>query len=109
MAQERFESPDNGIGIQIDDIDLISKNAALAEDKVLAELIKLYPFSGTAVKAILPYGQPVAGGVLGYNVHFGGPSGSALVVKSGASDAKLRIRPFRAIIGSRDDIDGIGH
>lgn len=110
MADERYKAPVNGIALESSDVDLISENAALAGDRVLAELLKLVPFvAASPHKAILPYGQQVAGGELGFDVDSGPASGNGLVVRSGTADARIRIRPFRAIIGSRDDIDGIGH
>jgi hypothetical protein len=95
MAEERFVLPVNGMGAQETDINLWAKNAALADDRVLAELLRLAPFTaGTPTKAVTPYGVQGA---------------SAIVVPSGSSDATVRVRPFRAIVGSRDTIANIGH
>src|SRR5690606_5860161 len=89
--EEQFKAPLNGLEIHIEDVDLWSKNAALADDRVLAELLQLAPFTaGEPAKAILPYGK-------------------ALVVPSGSDDSTVRVRPFRAIVGSRDTVANIGH
>lgn len=100
MAEERLELPVNGMSVQKTDVDLWSKNAALADDRVLAELVRLRPKPsgpGVAARAILPSGT-----------HDGSIS-SSILVPSGSSDSTVKVRPFRAIIGSRDTIDNIGH
>ena len=87
MAEERFQLLQNGQELQKDDVNLVAKEAALADDRVLAELLRLAPFDGAHVaKAIAPFGHT---GASGPTVAPNGASGSALVA------------PFRAIIGSR--------
>lgn len=62
--------------------------AALADDRVLAELLRLAPYSGSVTRVIFPYAS--------------GASGSkGTVEKSGAADGSVKVNPFRAVIGAR--------
>ncbi len=78
-----------------DDLNCISSNAALADDRVLAELVRLLPFGGLVpVKGVIPYALNAPAGVT--------PDPTlALVGKSGGADGSSHVRPFRAIVGSR--------
>src|SRR5262245_59795698 len=87
-----------GQAVSTGDLVTMAENAGLADDHVLAELLRLPPFDGTTVaKAIIPFGIE-------------GPQGAGFVPNrqivqgSGAADGKIRVLPFRAIIGSRDEI-----
>jgi hypothetical protein len=92
MAEDRFQLVANGQELQKDDVNLVAKEAALADDRVLAELLRLAPFDGARVaKAILPFGHA---GASGPTVAPNGASGSALIA------------PFRAVIGSRTPVQG---
>ena len=54
--QPKFQLTQNGQAVYQEDINLISENAALADDRVLAELISLSPFPNTGMtKAIVPF------------------------------------------------------
>jgi hypothetical protein len=85
--EPRFQITSNGQELQKDDVNLVAQEAALADDRVLAELLRLAPFDGQRVsRAIIPFGHA---GASGATVSPNGPTGSVL------------ISPFRAIIGSR--------
>ena len=88
--EPRFQISQNGQELQKDDVNLVAHEAALADDRVLAELLRLAPFDGQRVaKAILPFGHA---GAAGPTVAPNGPTGSVL------------ISPFRAVIGSRSPV-----
>ena len=57
MSVERFALTQNGQEVEQSDINALSDAGGLADDHVLAELLRLAPFSGSgASKAILPFG-----------------------------------------------------
>lgn len=98
MAEAQYQNTVNGQEVQQADLNLLGTTAGLADDRVLAELLRLPPYDGTNVyKAIIPYavkGPILTGGSVGVsNTGTVGPSGSA--------DGKILIRPFRGIVGSR--------
>lgn len=87
MANDIQQVTLDGQGLQIPDMNVPFRQAALAGDEVLAELLRLPPTSGTSVaKGILPYA------VQGSNV--------PLVAPNGASGA-VYIQPFRVVVGPR--------
>jgi hypothetical protein len=79
----------NGAEVESGDVNLIAEVGALADDHVLAELLRLPPYGGAVSKAILPFER------------------GATVSPNGASGTVL-ISPFRAIVGSRDTLQNIG-
>lgn len=80
----------SGQSVQTQDLDLMGKTAALADDRVLAELLRMAPKSGDHVaKAVLPSGYPG-----------GGPSFGPSIVKPAIGH--IEVAPFRAIVGSRE-------
>jgi len=81
-------------GQELDNEDLVimADDAALADDRVLWELLRLQPGSATPQKAILPYG--VSGEAIPAGLH------STALVQGNAADGKVRVMPFRAIVGS---------
>jgi hypothetical protein len=90
MSVDRFQLMTNGQEVEQSDINALSDAGGLADDKVLAELLRLAPFSGSGVaKAILPFGT------------------SATVAPAGASGS-VTISPFRAVVGTRDTVGNIG-
>lgn len=99
--EERFV-PTQGGAVQTQDFATLSDNAALADDRILAELIRPAVFSGGAVqKLILPSARS-GRSIVNYI------TGSAVVIPSGAGDARTVIRPFRAIVGIPGLITSIG-
>lgn len=100
MAEDRYRLQLPGQEIQQGDIDVFAGAAALADDRVLSEALRLVPFAGTVAKAILPYSPK------GYFSATSKAQGT--VSKSGAADGKVIVNPFRAIIGTLDTIANIG-
>lgn len=84
-----------GQEVESADVNLLGETSALADDRVLAELVRLLPFGGLVpVKGVIPYGLNAPAGTT--------PAAElAIVGKSGAGDASSHVRPFRAIVGSR--------
>lgn len=83
--QDRFLLLNNGQELQQADINLIAKEASLADDRVFAELLRLAPYNGSAyAKAILPYTTAL---------------GPAATVAPGTG--AVTVSPFRAVVGSR--------
>jgi hypothetical protein len=90
MEDARYIDPiaDNGREVSIADLNALGDTAALADDRVLAELLRIAPYSSGASKAVIPYA-------------FAGFSGSNAGIVSPGPSGKIRIQPFRAIVGSR--------
>ncbi len=87
MAEPIYQHEYDGQEVEEEDINLLGTNSGLADDRVLAELLRLQPFDGTSTaKAILPYALRAGD--------------SATVIPNGATGA-VRVLPFRAIVGSR--------
>ena len=78
----------SGREVRTDDINLWSKNAALADDRVLAELLRLRPGGATPDRGILLYGKRDAKKESGLN-------STALVH---ADTGQVLVMPFRAIV-----------
>src|ERR1700728_290119 len=90
MAEPIYQHELDGQEVEQEDINLLGTTSGLADDRVLAELLRLAPFDGTnTAKAILPYALRAGD--------------SATVVPNGATGS-VRVLPFRAIIGSRTTI-----
>lgn len=90
MSVERYVHSVNGAEVEQDDLNLLSDSGGLADDHVLAELLRLAPFSGgTVAKAVLPFGA------------------GATIAPAGASGA-VTVNPFRAVVGTRDTPANIG-
>ena len=90
MSVERYQHTQNGQEVEQSDLNLLGDASGLADDHVLAELLRLAPYSGAGVaKAILPFG------------------GGATVAPAGASGC-VTVSPFRAVVGSRDTAANIG-
>jgi hypothetical protein len=78
VAQELQQKDSNGI----------SANAALSDDRVLGELLRLYPEPSPNQKFVLPYG--ISG-----NKTYHSLDSTALVQSSGVADGRIRVMPFR--------------
>lgn len=80
--QRKYVITDNGQEVELADLQLVSDDAALADDVVFSEIFRLLPFDGTTVtKGLITYDR---GGV---------------VIPNGASGT-VKVYPFRAMIGS---------
>lgn len=78
----------NGQSILVGDFNALGEAAALADDRVLAELFRLQPFDGATVRrGIMPYNHAAWGAL-------------QFVAPNGATGSVL-VNPFRAFIGSR--------
>lgn len=84
--EQQYVSPIDGVEVERGDFDLVSKNAALAVDRALAELLRL----GTFVRGVIPAGT----------ISGSGNTAGGILHPSGASDARTQILPFRAVIGA---------
>ena len=93
MAEEQYVHSVNGEEVQQADINLMSSTGALADDHVLAELLRLVPYSGAVAKAILPYAHQAT---------------TTATVSSGGATGGVVVSPFRAIAGTRDTAANIG-
>ena len=90
MAQEFYVITQDGQEVQIDDLTLLGSVGGLADDKVIAELLRLAPFGGAVSKAIVPFGHQT--------------SGPTATVSPAGATGSVTISPFRAVAGSRDTL-----
>lgn len=95
MAENQFNAAVDGQEFAIGDANALGVTAGLADDRLLAELLRLPNFDGTSVyKTILPYSQ----GVLtpGASIVLPGT-----VQPTGSANGSINVMPFRAVVGSR--------
>ena len=81
----------DGAEQQNGDAALMGSVGGLADDRTLAEILRLQPFGGTVTKAVLPY--DVSGSL---QVQFAGT-----VQPTRSANGSVLVYPFRAVIGSR--------
>lgn len=91
--EKQYATTINGQAVRQSDLNLLGETGALADDRVLAELLRMAPFDGTVRKAVLPAAQP-------YTFADGGVEKSFLVAPDGAT-GQVRVLAFRAIVGTR--------
>ena len=92
MSENAYVETYSGQEVQLSDLDQIGTTAGLADDHVLAECLRLAPYTGSAVsKAILPTG-------------YRAQSAPATVQTSGSANGSINVNPFRAIVGSRNTV-----
>lgn len=87
MAEQQFNIAVNGQEVQQADFNMLGASSGLADDRTLADILRMVPFTGTVQKAVLPYGYP--------------GSTAATVAPTGSANGSVTINPFRAIIGPR--------
>lgn len=88
-----FQQEVSGQEVRRGDVNSMAQNGGQAVDRALWELFRLTPPDGsTPDRGIIPYG--VKGGAA-----YTGLSSTA-TVQGGTADAKVRVMPFRAVIGS---------
>jgi hypothetical protein len=75
----------DGQEVEQEDFTQVADNAALADDRVFAELMRVAPYTGTVSRGILPWAYD---GIKSATVEGNGASGS------------VKVHPFRAFIGS---------
>lgn len=91
--EDRQQLAVDGEEVALEDLNAGWKTASLQDDRVLAELYRLPPFSSAAAKAIVPYG--IQGATY---------DGSSTVETTGSANGSVRVMPFRAIVGSRSTV-----
>lgn len=84
--------PESGGEVRDGDINLWSANAGLADDRVIWEMLRLTTGSSTPQKGIIPYGKS------GWQKESG--LTSTALVQGNVANGKVRVMPFRAIVGS---------
>lgn len=91
--EDQVVDQDNGREVGMADINTAGESAALADDRILAELFRMSPFDGSnAVKGVLPY-------------VVNDPSATfALVAPDGAVARGVLVYPHRSLIGTRTDV-----
>lgn len=96
MGERQFEidSADKGAQVLRSDMNTWSENAAIADDRVLWELLRTKHGATPPTKGIMAPGNEAyeADGISGY--------GTTIVVGAGAT-GKVRVRPIRVVVGSR--------
>lgn len=97
MSEPIVSPANSGQELQLSDVDNIGAVSGLADDRVLAELLRLLPTTGSTVfKAVLP----ASGNGLG--VTGASPDTNPVVSPSGSANGSIAIAPFRAVVGSRN-------
>ena len=86
--ENRYQHTVNGQSVLQGDLNGLAEVAALADDRLIAELFRLQPFDGATVRK----------GILTHRHAASGPAG--LVATNGATGSVL-VNPFRAVVGSR--------
>lgn len=93
--EDKYQHTQNGQEVVQSDLNLLGENSALADDRVLAELLRIQPYTSEAVKGVIPYrvetGVPDA-------LHGAALPGQAIVHPNTGG---VRVWPFRAIVGTR--------
>lgn len=90
--ETEYQHTINGQSVRQQDINSISGNAALADDRTLWEVIRTLPFDSAPQKAVLVAGQDGWPKPAGTN--------STALVHSDSGGGKVRVRPCRVIVGA---------
>lgn len=86
--EDRYQHTINGQTVLQTDLNVMGETSALADDRVLAELLRMEPYNGSAVrKGILPHAHATS-------------STTALVAPETGTGSVL-VYPFRAFVGPR--------
>lgn len=96
--ETKYQHTVNGQAVYEEDLNLLGTNAALADDRVLAELVRMQPFGADVARGILPY--RIDGFVSAPSLN----KGQCTVE---ASTGGVIVHPFRAFIGTRTSA-GVG-
>lgn len=98
MAENEYVHPENGAEVREQDINLMSHDGAIADDRTLWELLRLTHGAATPQKAVLPYGKS------GWKPDLGPdnatPLTSTALVQGNVANGSVYVLPFRALIGS---------
>lgn len=91
-------STNSGQELQLSDVDNLGAVAGLADNRVLAELLRLASYSGGPVaKCIIPFTQSAAPGQAGLQANEYGT-----VMPSLSANGSVLVNPFRAVVGPRN-------
>ncbi len=96
--ENKVQLLNNGQEVTTGDINQLGDAGAYADDRVLAELLRMAPYDGTVVKGVLPYTEDT---VSGSGTDTFANDAFATVTLSGSANGSVLIRPFRALIGAR--------
>jgi hypothetical protein len=97
--ETKYTHTENGQEVRQEDLNSVSTNAALADDRVLWELFRLKPYNVAGPqKVILPFGQD------GWGAN--GLTSTALVHPSPIG-GRARVRSFRAAVASTNSTDNL--
>lgn len=101
MAENQFQPVVDGQEISLPDYQGVGVVSGLADDRTLAEFLRLYSYDGTNVaKAIAPQGWTAIPG--NGTTLPGAPTQAGATVRSTLSaNGSIFVRPFRAFVGSR--------
>lgn len=95
MAEKQVVLTDDGQEVQLADYNLLGAVAGLADDRVLAELLRLPAYNSVIVyKAILPYSTRLGSATA--------PNTSPVVAPTFSANGSIQVNPFRAVVGSRN-------
>jgi len=94
--EERYQHSVNGAAAYSADINLYADEAALADDRVFAELCRMLPYQGAASRAVAPYR------VNGTRTGEGATYPGQCIVQPGTG--VVTVKPFRAFIGPRSAV-----
>lgn len=94
--EDRTQLTVNGQELQQSDVNNLGKVSALADDRVLAEILRMAPYNGTVARAVVPYGYK------------GNPSLLHGLVRPAGNSGAVCVNAFRAVVGSRANIATIG-
>jgi hypothetical protein len=94
MAEPIVSPTLDGQELEVPDIANLGAVAGLADDRVLAELLRITPYDGTNVyRGVVPFAVRSA---------LGATSPGGTVQSSGIGNGSVVVNPFRAIVGSRN-------
>jgi hypothetical protein len=94
--ESQYRNTTEGQELGQEDVNLLGETSALADDRTLAELLRVLPYDGSTVsRGILPYaGHAASTGLAADGL-------GATVRGSGSANGKVVVQPFRAVIGAR--------
>jgi len=96
MTESKRQILNNGQAANIEDLNAGWETAALADDRVLAELLRMPPYGSDTTnvfKSVMPHVVAKNGSST--------VASAGIVQPSGSADAKIRVYPFRMLVGTR--------
>ncbi len=89
----------NGQELRNQDLTIMSDDGAMADDRLIWELVRMTPGSATPQKGIIPYAVSGAA-VPGAGDGFSAAMHNSALVQGGTANGSVRVMPFRAVVGS---------